>query len=314
MAVPRRPAARRRGPGLRPGVAFSALLHLGLAAIAVLASLQREKPPEPLPQPSYKVEFEAGAPERTAEPEAEPPPSEVAAPEPEPPVEGSVEPPSPEVALAPPEELPPPPPPAPPEEALTAEAEPVPPEEPAPVTPPPVPPPSAPPRPQREAALVSPPRPARPPSPPEPLPGLLLPEARRLQPLPQPSLGPRPRLDLSLRQPALRGREAAEPHYSLKGAKVGPDWHSALRQWWIDHRRAPPNVDLIAHGGSPTVEMVLAPDGRVRSVRLVRPSGSVWLDAGAVSQFRGAVLPALPPGADPSGTLLTFTINYILVR
>ena len=56
------------------------------------------------------------------------------------------------------------------------------------------------------------------------------------------------------------------------------------------------------------------PDGRVRSGRLVRRSGSVWLDAGTVSLFRNAVLPPFPPGADPSGVTIDLTINYILTR
>ena len=296
--TPRRAVTKRgSGSGLRPGFVVSALLHLGFAALAVLASLQRERPPEPLPPPAYAVEFEGGAPDRPAEPEINPPPSEATAAAPEPLVE-PVEPPAPPPSVA--EAA---------EGAQTAEDDPPPPED----VPGPPPPPAPPLQPQREAALTAPPKPARPPSS-EPLPGIFLPGARNLQPMPQLSPGPRRGLDLSPGQFARPGRDSPEPQISVRGANVGPDWYSAFRRWWIDHRRYPANAALVGQEGPATVEMVLAPDGRVRSVRLVRPSGSVWLDAGAVSQFRGAVLPALPPGADPSGVTLTFTINYILIR
>jgi TonB family protein len=62
------------------------------------------------------------------------------------------------------------------------------------------------------------------------------------------------------------------------------------------------------------VELQVAPDGRVRSARLVRQSGSVWLDAGTLSLFRGANLPPFPPGADPGGVTVDLTIHYILIR
>lgn len=58
----------------------------------------------------------------------------------------------------------------------------------------------------------------------------------------------------------------------------------------------------------------MAPDGRVRAARLVRRSGSVWLDSGTVNLFRGAVLPPFPPGADPGGVTVDLTINYVLIR
>jgi TonB family protein len=62
------------------------------------------------------------------------------------------------------------------------------------------------------------------------------------------------------------------------------------------------------------VELLVEPDGRVRSARLLRRSGSVWLDAGTLTLFRGARLPPFPPGADPSGVTVDLTINYILIR
>lgn len=264
-----------------------------------MASLRREKPPETLPPPAYALVFEGGAPDRPAEPETNPPSSE---PEPAPtpePQRADVEPPAAEVPWAPLDEPAPPPR---PEEPRTAEAE-----LPRPEDLPPPPPP------QREAALTAPPRPARP-RPSEPLPGLLLPEARNLQPAPPRPAGRRPGLDLSPGRWSEPGRNSPEPEILVRGAPVGTDWRNAVRRWWEDNRRYPPNAALVGEEGTATVELIVAPDGRVQSARLLRRSGSVWLDAGAVSQFRGAVLPALPPGADPSGTTISWTINYIIIR
>jgi TonB family protein len=305
----------RRGAGsarLRPGLIFSALLHLGFAALVVLASLRRERPPEPLPPPSYEVEFEGGAQERPAEresnplptePEAPPPPS----PPPEPPVE-AVQPPAPETAPTLAEEPPPPLPPL-PEEAQTAEVEPA--VDDLPVPPPPAPPP---PVPQREAAVIAPPRPARPPPPSEPLPGLFLPEARNLQPAPRRQPGSRLDLDISPPRLPQAGRDSIEPRAIVRGAKVGPDWFSALRRWMDDHGRYPTNAALVGHEGTTRILLTVDPDGRVRSGKLVRQSGSIWLDAGTVSLFRNAMLPPFPPGADPAGVTIDFTINYVLIR
>ena len=314
--------AARAVPSLRPGLLFSAFLHLGLAALVALASWQRGKPPEPLPPPAYEVAFEAGAPE--------PPAQEESAPS----VPPSVEAPPVDVAEAVPEELPPapplaaeeppvpdtfaerappaPPPPAPEEPRQAAEAEPVPPTE--EVSPVPPPPPPAPPAPQREAALTAPPMPAPRPPQPERLPGLYLPDAR-LTPAPSRPEQQRRGLDLSppsaMRQP---GRDSPEAQLSVRGAQVGPDWRNAFRRWMDEHGRYPTDAAVVGDQGTTRIELIVEPNGRVRSGRLLRRSGSVWLDAGTVSLFRNATLPPFPPGADPSGVTIDLTINYILIR
>ena len=320
-----RGGARSGRTSLRPGLLFSALLHLGLAALVAFAAWQRGKPPEPLPPPAYEVAFEAGAPERPAEQESAPsaPPSDEA-----PPVEAEAVPeelpPAPPLATeAPPapetateqaviEEPPLPPLSAPPEEPRqTAEADPVPPTE--EVSPVPPPPPPAPPAPQREAALTAPPRPARPPQP-DRLPGLYLPDAR-LDPVPSRPEAQRRGLDPSppsaMRQP---GRDSPEAQLSVRGAQVGPDWRNAFRRWMDEHGRYPTNAAVVGDQGTTRIELIVEPDGRVRSGRLLRRSGSVWLDAGTVSLFRNAVLPPFPPGADPGGVTVDLRINYILIR
>ncbi|GAA0587418.1 hypothetical protein GCM10009416_27390 [Craurococcus roseus] len=333
MAIARR-QARKGGRGgarpvrsLRPGLLLSALLHLGLAALVAFASWQRQKPPEPLPPPAYEVAFEAGAPEAPAQQESAPSaPPGVEAPQvevteavpeelpPAPPL-AAEEPAAPETLAErlPPEKPVPPPPPAPQEEPrqTTAEADPVPPTE--EVSPVPPPPPPAPTPPQREAALTAPPRPARPPQP-ERLPGLYLPDAR-LNPAPARPEQQRRGLDLSppsaMRQP---GRDSPEAQLSVRGAQVGPDWRNAFRRWMDEHGRYPTNAAVVGDQGTTRIELIVEPDGRVRSGRLLRRSGSVWLDAGTVSLFRNAVLPPFPPGADPSGVTIDLTINYILIR
>jgi TonB family protein len=111
-----------------------------------------------------------------------------------------------------------------------------------------------------------------------------------------------------------RGRDSPEAQAVVRGAEVGPDWRNAFRRWVDENKRYPSNAVLVGHQGSTRVRVTAEPDGRVRSVRLTGPSGSVWLDAGLMAMFRGAVLPAFPPGADPNGVTIDFTMNYILIR
>lgn len=126
--------------------------------------------------------------------------------------------------------------------------------------------------------------------------------------------GPRNRLDLTPGPLASRGRNTPDSEAQVRGAEVGPDWRNAFRRWVDDNKRYPQNAVVAGHQGPSRVQIIAEPDGRVRSVRLTGPSGSVWLDAGTVSMFRGANLPAFPPGADPKGVTIDFTMNYILVR
>jgi len=289
--------ARPRHLGLRPSLAASVLLHLGFLALALLAALHRPKPPEPLPPPAYAVYYESGAPDRPAEPDIQPEPTPA---EPAPP-------PAPEPVPLPAE--PPTPPAAPPQAA-----------------PLPLPPPTPPPQeqseegPQTHAALPSPPRPPPPrPARPQRLPGLYLPEGLRMAPaLPRQAVPPRPdaapSLDLSLGRLPSIGRASPEPEAEVRGAKVGPDWRNAFRRWLEEHKRYPEAAVLLGQEGTTRIELIVDPDGRVRSMRLLRRSGSAWLDAGTLSLFRGANLPPFPPGADPSGVIVDLTIHYVLIR
>ena len=119
-------------------------------------------------------------------------------------------------------------------------------------------------------------------------------------------------MDLSPGQLPRSGRDT--PEAEIRGAKVGPDWRNAFRRWLEDHKRYPENARVVGEQGTNRIELIVDPDGRVRSARLLRRSGSVWLDAGTMSLFRNAVLPPFPPGADPAGVTVDLTINYILIR
>jgi TonB family protein len=110
------------------------------------------------------------------------------------------------------------------------------------------------------------------------------------------------------------GRDSPEAELRVREGRVGPDWRNAFRRWMDEHGRYPTNAAVVGEQGTTTIELIIDPDGRVRSGRLLRRSGSVWLDAGTVSLFRNAVLPPLPAGSEPSGLTLELTIKYILYR
>jgi TonB family protein len=151
------------------------------------------------------------------------------------------------------------------------------------------------------------------------LPGLYLPQGPQLTPRPEPprtaTAQPRPQglrgLDLSL-APVI-GRLTPEPEAQVRGAQVGTDWRNAFRRWLEENKRYPEAAVVLRQQGTTRIEIVAAPDGRVLGARLIRRSGSVWLDANTESMFRGAVLPAFPPGADPRGVTIDLTIHYILI-
>ena len=315
-----RPARRRRG--LRPGLVASLLLHVGFAALVVLAVMLRPPPPQPLPPPAYAVYYQSGAPETPAEPQSQPsPPPPPQPPAPLLPPGAPPMPPAPTPAPLPRLAAPPTPPAPPPADTRLAEAPPPPPPPPdaaALPLPPPPPPAPRPDRPQQEATVIAPPRPARPaPQPPaERLPGLWLPEGARLapSPSPRPDTAARRGLDLSLGSLAVTGRTGPEPQVSIRGAEVGPDWRNAFRRWLDENVRYPANAAAVGDEGVNRIQVMVSPDGRVKSWRLLRRSGSVWLDAGLEGPFRNAVLPAFPPGADPEGVEINLTVHWNIIR
>jgi len=326
-ARPRPRPARRSG--LRPGLLASVLLHAGFFGLIVLAVLTRPAPREPGADAGYPVEFLTG--------ETAPPAGPATPPAPVPSVPNVEEVPPPAAAPVAPPPLPqfaaPPPPPAAPRPAEAA-APPVPvPPPPAPrfaAVPPPPPgqfealplPPPPPPaprldRPQQEAAVIAPQRPARPAPPaPERLPGLWLPDGARLSPSPsqRPEARAQRGIDLSLNTLSVIGRNQPLPQVSVRGANVGEDWRRGFRRWLNENVRYPANAAAVGDEGVNRIQLLVAPDGRVKSWRLVQRSGSVWLDAGLEGPFRNAVLPPFPPGADPDGVEVTLTVFWNIIR
>ncbi|MBL6457937.1 energy transducer TonB [Belnapia sp. T6] len=313
--VPRRQRPWRR---LRPGLVGSVLLHLGFLGLVVLATLTRPKPSEPLPPPSFEVEYQSGAPDRPGDPTGEALPQMQAPEPPPPPPPAPAQPavPPPPLATAPPLPAPSvPPPPAPPREVAPAETAPPPPPPPVAALPLPPPPPPAPPAPRQEQMAQ--PRPPVPAAPTQRLPGVWMPEARSLAPPSQPSrpsAQARPRLDLTPGPLASRGRDTPDSEADVKGAEVGPDWRNAFRRWVEENKRYPESAVIAGHQGRSRVQVIADPNGKVRSVRLTSPSGSVWLDYQTMAMFRNATLPAFPPGADPNGVTIDFSMHYILIR
>jgi TonB family protein len=93
---------------------------------------------------------------------------------------------------------------------------------------------------------------------------------------------------------------------------LGPDWRNLFRRWVDDHKRYPRDAIMMNHQGPVTVRLAVAPDGLVRSVQLIGPNASPYLNSSLVHMFQGAHLPPLPPGADAGGEIITFTMRYIL--
>ncbi len=312
--------SRRTSPARRlPWASLaSVLLHVAFLALLVVANLEHERPSEPLPPPSFDVEFENGGQEGTpgapeapqqfqqslTEPTPETPPP---APEPTPPtvpappvVEAPPLPPQPVVpppAPQPPQlaEPPSPPPPQPPEpEQAVAEL-------PLPPPPPPIPPPPRPPRPAEPA-----PR----------LPGIYVPRTPEFNPPRPPGQTAQPsrrRLDLSLDHLSRGDRMSPEATLNID-PRVGADWRAAFRRWLDQNLRYPRDAAEAGEDGTLTLRMQVAPDGRVTRLELIRPSRSVFLNIGAQRPFRNAMLPRLPPGIGGDGIPVELTIHFNLIR
>jgi TonB family protein len=121
-------------------------------------------------------------------------------------------------------------------------------------------------------------------------------------------------LDLSIDPRLLDGRASADPNLNVTGAQVGADWRAAFRRWLDQNIHYPLGALELGESGSVRVQVIAEPDGRVRSVRLMRASGSPALNFGTTFPFSGARLPAFPPPADPNGVTVDLTVNYILLR
>jgi protein TonB len=92
------------------------------------------------------------------------------------------------------------------------------------------------------------------------------------------------------------------------------DWIGKLKQWWDVHSFYPKDASMSDQGGAVRVHMAIDPDGWVRSVEVVRGSGSDTLDTAAVAVFRNAHLPPFPPGTTAPPGSVEVTLHYIPTR
>jgi len=330
----------------------SAVLHALILALALL--VLTPKPDRSLNSiaPSFDIVFEGGQPARPeAEPPpgipapptppapmvgAAPtapgaPPMPVAPPAPPPPAPPAP-PPPPQPRIA---EVPVPPPPSPPRPTTVPEPpRDVPPPLPGAVSIPPPPPPAPSPAPPQTAEPAAPPAPPRPapaaqrqaeptPQPRTPTPSLppgtiWMPQGLQLgrpQPPSAPAGRPQARgLDLSIDPRIIEGRASSDPNLNVTGAQVGADWRGAFRRWLDENMRYPQRAIELQESGTVRVRVVAEADGRVRSVRILLPSGSPSLNNGTTVPFLGARLPPFPPPVDPNGVTIDLTVNYRIIR
>jgi len=109
-----------------------------------------------------------------------------------------------------------------------------------------------------------------------------------------------------------RDTNAAEGKIHVRGANPGKDWMEMLFEWWEQHSDYPRQAALRGEDGSVQIHVKVDPYGRVQMVEVESPSGSQWLDMGALATFRGQQLPQFPRPT-PEGADLDITIDYILV-
>lgn len=308
----------------------SVLLHVVPALVLLLFPPPRRMA-EPLPEAGVAMVFEGGTGEQTQSSQAGEVP-QPQAPSPEAPSQAAETPPAPEVPPEPetdPEPEPPQPTPEPPQPQPTPDPPPPAPDPPRPTPPAPprvsvFPPPDSPPD-DVPPLFSDPPPPApQPQARPSPYAGLpMLPRDPFATPA-RPAQPSRPRppqrgIDLSLGpvMPPPRpagGQGATDTSLSIRGAELGSDWRAAFREWLERHAYYPQQAAAMGHEGPATVRFKVDRYGKVRSVELIRQSGSQWLDAATLSLLRGRTLPPFPPGTAQDEAEIDLTVNYILRR
>ncbi len=116
-------------------------------------------------------------------------------------------------------------------------------------------------------------------------------------------------------EPAVRRGRRDDLPFDMRGAEqLGSDWSNAFMAWVDQHKHYPEQAIANDEDGSSGVQFTVDRYGRVKEVRLVERSGSVWLDMGLTGMFRDARLPPFPYGAPEKDVTITFTMHYILLR
>jgi TonB family protein len=124
---------------------------------------------------------------------------------------------------------------------------------------------------------------------------------------------------LSLSLPSQSGTKSGNPSEStlaiqhISGPVLNSEWYKQLDKWWLEHRYYPDAAVNALDHGVVKIEIMVDPTGRVQRVDVNTGSGSMWLDAGALSVFRNAQLAPFPPGTDGGGNAkIRLTIHYFL--
>jgi TonB family protein len=141
--------------------------------------------------------------------------------------------------------------------------------------------------------------------------------SRRATPLRPPARIARPgapgTIDLSF-GPISGGSLSPSASVQMEGVTVSSDWLNEVSAWWERHGYYPPQAGINGEDGDVTLHMQVDHDGRVKALELVTKSGSQWLDLAALSVFRDATLPPLPPDMPDKQIPFGVTVHYILVR
>ncbi len=100
----------------------------------------------------------------------------------------------------------------------------------------------------------------------------------------------------------------------MEGVAVSTDWLNLVSAWWQRHGYYPPQAAANFEDGDVTLHMKVDRDGKVEALELTSKSGSQWLDLAALSVFRGAFLPPLPPDMPNAQIPFEVTVHYVLIR
>ncbi|MDB5368634.1 MAG: energy transducer TonB, partial [Roseomonas sp.] len=130
----------------------------------------------------------------------------------------------------------------------------------------------------------------------------------------------RPPGSLDLSMGAVPARRSAPARQNLgsnmshvAGAQPTGSWAGAFMEWVGQRKFYPRQAAQNGDDGPVRVRVVIERGGQVRSVELTGPSGSVWLNAGLQSIFRGQVVPRFTPDMEGDTMTMDFTMNYILL-
>lgn len=105
------------------------------------------------------------------------------------------------------------------------------------------------------------------------------------------------------------GTAAAPP-----SGRVAPSssWLRAVGAWLDAHKFYPDLARTRDEQGTVIVHFVVARNGQVLAVSVLRSSGFGILDRATEGLLRGAALPPFPPSMEESETAVTFAIRYLL--